>query len=437
MNSTPEQIEFWIRESHRPTSKLFQIFQDSATERAKLWQKFIQNHDWTADQQSLLRNWEKQLSNFPEKLTAQIKPYLAFLLAALEWPLSGGALDLDTFKKIDPKCTPTMHTKIWQILSELPSVQKQENFLWINGPTDKNEGWNRYFELSQSPTDENQRTDLHQEILARLEKIDAKILLHPKGKSFVKVFREQGKDLSTEQTHFLLEKLELFEKIAEFMVEIPMQKEYADLRFQQDLVFTHFQPEKLIIHPEQSEGPLLGAFWEYKSLYIEKYLLMHDRYFATSRRYAERSANHQKELQALQNLDKVSELGQPCADKFVKISQELNSYILNCECDDKGELASVLEAGSAICPDCKFPINTEFPSDYFEEYEKEIHKAFENKLSVLRQQSVEKILASSQEDVMQKLLHLIHVADFNKIITLLAEDRSGKITQPLQQIFQK
>ncbi len=431
---TPPSINFWVKQSGRK-NELHQLFIDSAKTRTDLWKKAIPLLKLSPADRKHHKLWTEKIQKDTEINPETVTDFLDLLFVAREWTLAGGALDLTAselyFKKLDPE----IHAQLWKSATKISGINKKNDFLWIENDPTTTDAWRKFFIKAQANQYKNFSDKNYEKLLRHLENIDQIIANQNKNLNFLKFFEAHESELSSEQLHILSDKLDLFENVAKYLIDIPEGDNYSDLRFHQGLVMKHFQPEKLILTPEKSEGPLLGSFWEYKSIYTERYLSDHEKYYQEARTYLQATDQCAKKLQALKNLDNIKELGAPSYDKFMKLQKEFGCMQTECSFEESDKLLKILENNSAHCPECDFQIGQTFPLKKYEKYEKELSRAINEKVNNLRAKGIEEIMQNSNSSAIHKLVEVIHLADFDKIVDLLASDKTNQISKALQKIF--
>jgi hypothetical protein len=88
-----------------------------------------------------------------------------------------------------------------------------------------------------------------------------------------------------------------------------------------------------------------------------------------------------------------------------------------------------------MCKECALPLGTEFPQDELQSYQKNLHQAFQRKISSLRERGIEQILRKNNGDLAKQLIEVLHLADLEKIAHLLSEDKNNQITRLFKKIF--
>ena len=432
----PETLNFWIKQISKQT-ELAQVFIDSADERAKLWKKALPYTKPSAIEKKKLQAWAETLRQATALDSQVVAEFLNLLLVARVWTLAGGALDLYASQAYFAKLSPTDHTKLWQAVARLEGLSQKADFIWLAESSAVADAWKKFFVQNQADQYKNFSDKNYTKLVEHLMVVDENLEKNEKSLNFSKFFEAHASELSSEQLHILSEKLDLLENVTKYLIAVPEGDNYSDLRFHQNLVIKHFQPEKIILTPEKSEGPLLGAFWEYKSIYTERYLTDHERYYEEARQYLKTAKQRTKKLRALKNLDNIKELGAPCYERLAKLETEFGHIHTSCPLEESDKLLKILENNSAVCPECGFQIGQTFPVTKYDRYEKEINDAIDTKINNLRNKGIEEIMRDDTNDNMRKLIELIHLADFDKIIDLLASDKSNQISKALQKIFKK
>lgn len=432
----PGAISFWLKQFSRQT-ELSKIFADSAKVRVELWKKALPFIKLSPADRKNLKNWEEKIQKETNLNLKIITKFLNLLFVAREWTLAGGALDLLASEIFFKNLKPTDHARLWKSIAKITNIHKKNNFIWLENDHTTTDAWRKFFIKSQASQYQNFSDKNYAKLVEHLNIIDQTLAEREKSLSFLKFFEAHAPELSSEQLHILSDKLDLFENVAKYLINIPEGDNYSDLRFHQNLVIKHFQPEKLILTPEKSEGPLLGAFWEYKSIYTERYLSDHEKYYKEARAYLKTAEQREKKLKALKNLDAVKELGEPCYEKFAKLQKEFDCTRTSCSFEESEKLLKILENNSSHCPECGFRIGQAFPIKKFEKYEKDLSQIINDKIGNLRAKGIEEIMRDDHSNTIRKLIELIHLADFDKIVDLLASDKTNQISKALQKIFKK
>lgn len=433
-----QQLNFWIKELKKPKSKLIKLFKSQAKERAELWSEFLKLKKNSPQQKELYCLAEGEIKESEAKYQKELREALPYLFAAYDWPMAGGGLDRFSFDKVFKKYTLKKRDALWRELGKITCVGKTKNMLYLECNNESGQGWKKFFDSSAENNKSNKVCSkvLQKDFRKRLKDLDKKSGNFLQGYGFEKTFQKNESFFSEDKITLLQTKLNLYENIADFVVELPSESGFEVLKFHQELLIKHFQPGKLLLDPDKHEGALLGAFWEYKSTYIEKYTEVHAEYFSAAQSYFENDSERQKMTRALSVLNQIDYLKTEKITKIESVIDGFDEFVQDCVyINQNKKMIAEMEEGLPYCSYCQLEIDQKFPKDDAAKLDNMLKKELSAKVSKLRNKSVEKILRSSDNDISEKIIDVLHLADFNKIIDLIVDDKSGKVFSLLQKIL--
>jgi len=254
--------------------------------------------------------------------------------------------------------------------------------------------------------------------------------------SKIKNLKKQKRISPTDATfihdlEILTKKSPLLGRMKRFLIELPKDPAFDELRLLQQLTTAHIDMDSLAKHPTKIEGHVLHAFEQYHAVYVATYLTHLSCYEAAIADWQKGAAAREQTLFVIAALDNIPALGAATADTLTRDLAAIDAQYRRIDINES-DRRTILQLEPSIAGVTFF---TPHPTKALQTMSKRIDAALRTKLAGITEASVSAALQNSGDHTIAKITQLANLTQLDQLTKLFTKKTAPKIVRALQQLL--